>query len=228
MISQGELVKDIEYNVKYQPLKYPIGSTKFTMVVLIVTFLLFCATITMNALINDGLFIQGVNFIYNYQQSQGTPAIKVIHNLVSLICYPLGVTALILIYYISMKRKLKVAVHLVFYFYVTYIVAIIVLAQQETRPVWYDLRIKRFEWFCVQSFGSPSGHCFTIVLLLEPFISDTTGYLKWKLMAIPMAALFIALPLSRMFLGVHSADEVMYGILLGFLSLIIFKYVYQK
>lgn len=65
-------------------------------------------------------------------------------------------------------------------------------------------------------------------MLLEPLVSDTIGYLKWKVLSIPLAALFIAMPLSRMYLGVHSADEVFYGVLLGFIALVIFKYVYQK
>lgn len=218
----------MEYQIKNQPLKYPIPSIKFTMAVLLITYVLLFTIIVLNAVMNEGLFIQGLNFIYNYQQSQGQPAIIVIHNLVSLLSYPLGVMAMILIYYFLASRKLKVAVHLVFYFYATYIIAIIVQSQQETRPVWYDLRIQRFEWFCVQTFGSPSGHCYSIVMLLEPIVSDTIGYLKWKILSIPLAAIFIAMVLSRMFLGVHSADEVFYGLLLGFIALVLFKFVYQK
>ena len=106
-----------------------------------------------------------MNFIYDYQTNQSDKFFHVIQNLVSLFSYPLGVLAFILIYYILAKRKLKIAVHLVFYFYATYIVAILVQSMQAARPVWYDLRIKRLEWFCVQSFGSPSGHCFSVVML---------------------------------------------------------------
>lgn len=37
------------------------------------------------------------------------------------------------------------------------------------------------------SFGNPSGHCFTTAILYEPFISDITGYRKYKILAIPLA-----------------------------------------
>ena len=40
-----------------------------------------------------------------------------------------------------------------------------------------------------------------------------------------MAAMFIAIPLSRMYLGVHSGDEVLYGVVLGFIAIILFKYI---
>ena len=35
-------------------------------------------------------------------------------------------------------------------------------------------------------------------------------------------------PLSRMYLGAHSANQVLFGLVLGFLFLVAYKYVYQK
>ena len=35
-------------------------------------------------------------------------------------------------------------------------------------------------------------------------------------------------PISRMYLGVHSLNQILFGLTLGFVSLILFKFVYQK
>ncbi len=56
------------------------------------------------------------------------------------------------------------------------------------------------------SFGNPSGHCFTTAILYEPFISDITGYKKYKILAIPLAILVAVMNLSRTYLGVHSTN----------------------
>lgn len=35
-------------------------------------------------------------------------------------------------------------------------------------------------------------------------------------------------PVSRMYLGVHSANQILFGLCLGFLFLVVYKYIYQK
>lgn len=35
-------------------------------------------------------------------------------------------------------------------------------------------------------------------------------------------------PLSRMYLGVHSANQIIFGLVLGLIFLILYKYVYQR
>jgi hypothetical protein len=35
-------------------------------------------------------------------------------------------------------------------------------------------------------------------------------------------------PLSRMYLGVHSANQVLFGLVLGQIFLILYKYIYQR
>lgn len=35
-------------------------------------------------------------------------------------------------------------------------------------------------------------------------------------------------PLSRMYLGVHSANQILFGLVLGQIFLVLYKYIYQK
>ena len=68
----------------------------------------------------------------------------------------------------------------------------------------------------------------TAILLHEPIISDTIGYKKFRLMALPYLVLIILVTASRIYLGVHSANDVFYGLVLGFINLVLYKYIYQK
>ena len=98
--------------------------------------------LVLNVTIEMPFFIDGVNFIYNIQQALPSPVFKVIFNVISIVCFPYFVAAFLVIYYIVSKRKLMVQIHLVYYFYATFIIALIVQSFQHTRPTWYDLRIK--------------------------------------------------------------------------------------
>lgn len=111
------------------------------------------------------MFIQGLNFIYAYQSLQPAPAIHIIQNLISLLCNPIGVGVTMGLYYIITNRKLLVIVHLSYFLFSTYIIAILKQAFQQSRPIWYDSRIQNWEWFCPTDFGNPSGHSFAVIML---------------------------------------------------------------
>ena len=100
--------------------------------------------IIMNALMYEGFFIRGVNWIYNYQQSQPQRFIRVIYNIFAFIGGPTGVAIVIAIYFILVKRKLKFFVHISYFMYCTYLMALFKQSFQETRPVWYDSRIQQW------------------------------------------------------------------------------------
>lgn len=42
-----------------------------------------------------------------------------------------------------------------------------------------------------------------------------------------MGILIILMPIARLYLGVHSLDQVLLGLTYGFLILIAYKYIYQ-
>lgn len=66
------------------------------------------------------------------------------------------------------------------------------------------------------------------MMLYEPIVSDYFGYGKKYWAAFPLIVLGAMVPLSRMYLGVHSLNQILFGLSLGFVSLIMFKYIYQK
>jgi hypothetical protein len=67
-----------------------------------------------------------------------------------------------------------------------------------------------------------------VVLAYEPILSDFVGTGPRKVL-IGVWAIFSALVLlSRMYLGSHSLDQIIFGCLLGLAFLIIYKYQFQK
>ena len=66
------------------------------------------------------------------------------------------------------------------------------------------------------------------MMLYEPIVSDTIGYGKRKLWVFPLFVISVMVPISRMYLGVHSANQILFGLSLGFCFLVLYKYIYQK
>ena len=100
-----------------------------------------CLIVVLNVFIDVPLFIRGINFINSYQIQQPQPALHVIQNLISLLCNPIGVAAILLTYYLLVNRKLLLLVHLSYFLFATYIVALLKQTFQQSRPIWYDSRI---------------------------------------------------------------------------------------
>jgi membrane-associated phospholipid phosphatase len=85
------------------------------------------------------------------------------------------------------------------------------------------------EWSCPGSFGFPSGHSWYAVLFYEPIISDfigSRGKNKYVLVFVLMTGLFV--PLSRLYLGSHSLNQVVYGLFNSLCFLVLYRYILQK
>lgn len=65
-------------------------------------------------------------------------------------------------------------------------------------------------------------------MLYEPLISDWVGYGRHRFWTCSLFLICIMVPLSRMYLGVHSANQIIFGLVLGLIFLILYKYVYQR
>lgn len=99
------------------------------------------------------------------------------------------------------------------------------LNYHQARPIWVSEEIQPFG--CSNQYGNPSGHCFsTFGLCLAVWLDYNDEALKnpnLKLRAWYWRVLFFALgatasftvAYSRLFLGVHSLNQVLFGALLG-------------
>jgi hypothetical protein len=125
-------------------MKLPTVSNACALAILISGTLLICLIVILNVLIDTPLFIFGINFIYNYQQSMPYSWLHKLQNFFSLWCNPLGIGVVLIIYYIVVNRKLLLIVHISYFIFATYVIALLKQAFQQSRPIWYDSRISNW------------------------------------------------------------------------------------
>ena len=110
-----------------------------------------------------------------------------------------------------------------------YFISIEKQAYQDSRPFFYNDQIEALEWTCPRSYGFPSGHSWVSVLLYEPVISDLIGTKGWKkLILITILLTGALIPISRQYLGSHTADQVTSGALHSISALILYRFLLQE
>lgn len=169
----------------------------------------------------------GLNFIYKYQQSQSQEWIIVIQNILSILASQI-IGIIIVIYLVLVKRKLTAIIHIGYFSLFTYLIGILNLAFQSPRPYWYDTRIQNWDKLCPMSFGNPSGHSYAMIMLYEPIFSDILGFGKFHFVAPLLVIFWITSGISRMYLGSHSSNQVLFGITIALIQLVLFRFVFQK
>ena len=92
------------------------------------------------------------------------------------------------------------------------------LAYHNPRPFWVSPEIKAFA--CSGQFGNPSGHSETsigmaLTLWLDLVYSTEGSILNKSLWLMVSLAFAFSIGYSRLFLGVHSIDQIVFGLLLG-------------
>lgn len=192
---------------------------------LIVSFLL-------NIPLREGLFINGVTTIYQYQQLLTSPGFIFLQNLISYLSdTPFLVLSCFIIYFIS-KRKVSVLVFLAFFILNIYLNSVEKILFMDPRPFMYSIRVKQLQWHCPFEFGHPSGHSRMVFQFYSFLAFDVIGRRVHKskavwLMLLPIA-MGVLVPQSRMYLGAHSSNQVILGLLLGIGWQVIYRYFLFK
>ena len=118
--------------------------------------------------------------------------------------------------------------------YANYIDNILKLIYGSPRPFWIDPSIFRI---CDGGFGNPSGHSFTsmsiylsiwhIITDHKYFNSTTLGKLSKVLLFFCFIGLTILIMVSRLYLSVHSINQVLHGALLGIALYVFYFHVLE-
>lgn len=167
----------------------------------------------------------GVNFIYNYQTDGASKGITVIQNLISILGNTLFIIAFLLLVHLISYRKLNTIVYIFYIVINAYFIAVEKQAFQDPRPFFYNSKIEALEWTCPRSYGFPSGHSWVSILLYEPIFSDMFGTKGYKKIALLVTILTgVLIPLSRQYLGSHTADQVTSGVLHSLTALVFYRY----
>jgi membrane-associated phospholipid phosphatase len=180
----------------------------------------------LNLYLREGLFFYGVNLIFNMQENSGG-ALNFIENVFSMLGNPIVIYAVIGAQYLYFKQRIRTLVHLIYIMGGLYFMVVLKQTFQESRPFWFNQRISIFEWFCPVDFGHPSGHSFIVFAMYEPLLSDFLGTGKRKVYIFIWAVIAILVVISRMYLGAHSLDQVVFGSLIGLSFLVMYRFWLQ-
>ena len=94
------------------------------------------------------------------------------------------------------------------------------LSYADPRPYWISQEIIAYK--CSNQFGNPSGHSMTTMAMSLTLwldfkeTSNSSSCTTSKAVGLALAILFpISIGYSRLILGVHSLDQICFGLLLG-------------
>ena len=189
--------------------------------------ILLITALVLNIVIRGSFYLESLNFISDYQDS-GNSSLTIFYNLISLLVNTIVVCVFFGLLYICYVRKITVLVFLSYFLINTYIMMLMKTSFQEVRPFWYSADIKQLEWGCPSEFGNPSGHSWLVPLIYEPLVTDITGPGYYQLgYLFPLVAI-VLVPISRMYLGAHSGNQVLMGLTFGLGMCVLYRYVFQR
>jgi membrane-associated phospholipid phosphatase len=157
-------------------------------------------------------------------QANATPALISLFNWISFLADPFTVTFSIIAMFLLVGNKFRLLVIVIFFLTNVYLLGETKALYAESRPYWSNIEIKSLQWYCPMDYGNPSGHSWlsgTLYYLLVIEYGGSGPYHSFLLIPVILA---LIVPLSRMYLGAHSANQVLQGIVNCFAMLVIYRY----
>ncbi len=125
---------------------------------------------------------------------------------------------------IVVQNKYRAFVTVMFILLNTYFAGLLKAFYADPRPFWAHKAIQSIGFYCPQEYGNPSGHSWFSVLIGFAVIIEFWGLGKKYEYLYTAIALMVFVPMSRMYLGAHSLNQVMQGLSLGFTMIFFFKF----
>ena len=104
---------------------------------------------------------------------------------------------------------------------VTWLLSILKMAIHQPRPYWIpEGQVQMLEWTCYTEFGCPSGHSMMGIIIFEYFlrffarvhqcVHKYIGFFYILILIMQITLMF-----SRVILGMHSLNQVLFGFMIG-------------
>lgn len=113
------------------------------------------------------------------------------------------------------RRKKKALVMVMFVLLNTFLAALLKAYHIDPRPIWTHAEVRNIGFYCPVEYGNPSGHSWFSAIYGFGFILEYFGNGKYYQHVLLSIILCIIVPMSRMYLGAHSLDQVLYGLAMG-------------
>lgn len=165
-------------------------------------------TVLLNELFREPLYILGVQLI-NQAQMRSTWALDWFFMLVTMTIDPLFVFVGVIAMVVVSTRKQKGFIMFAFVLLNTFLAALLKAYHCDPRPFWTSNPVRNIGIYCPVEYGNPSGHSWFSVIagfgVLMEYRGAGRGYAN---IGYSLAFVFLV-PLSRMYLGAHSLNQVM-------------------
>ena len=187
-------------------------------------------SIILELIFKDALFKYSLTYEQNLQNSLSKGVIE-FFNIISITGNGLFVAfgLIFILCYFPLIKLVLICFGLTFMVYLT---DIIKLLYNDARPFWLNTIL--FQGKCETSYGNPSGHsliAFYFYLSFAYYLckNNFMKYNKSIKIGIYITAFILSVltAFSRLVLGVHSLDQVIYGSFLGIFAFHIFAFVFR-
>ena len=141
----------------------------------------------------------------------------------------IGVGLFFIFCYFPLIKTILISIGLIL---IVYLHDLLKLIYSDPRPFWLNTVL--FQGKCETSYGNPSGHSLMSFYFYLSFsyylcqIKKISSKNTYKISIYCLALLIASLTaFSRLALGVHSVDQVLYGSLLGIFAFLIFAFMFR-
>lgn len=183
--------------------------------------------LAMNILWRRSFFYDGIRGIKIFQEEAESPTLTYLHNVISKLYGSKTFMMVVFVVYFSMRNKIAVLTFLIYFYCKNYTVYTLKLAFMDPRPFWSTTTVKQLEWGCPDQFGNPSGHSSSMFLFYM-LVYDVVLRRDAPVLLFLTSAIGLSVPVSRLYLGAHSTNQVLLGMLIELAFLVIYRYKMQE
>lgn len=170
----------------------------------------------------------GIDIIIYMQHNYASDFLKIFFVMVTMIIDPAVVLITAVVLMITTKNKFKGFVIIVYVLANTYLTGVFKAFYADPRPIWYSEEVRNIGFYCPQEYGNPSGHSWFSMIMGFGILVEHYGQGKYYWRVIVSTFLCVLVPLSRMYLGAHSLNQVIQGLTMGCCMNILYIYDIRK
>lgn len=167
-----------------------------------------------NYTFRQSLYWLGIQMIRS-MQSENSSFGRGFFQLVTMISQPLVIMVLVVIIMFGEVKKKHSFNVVMFLLFNIYLITLLKSFYSDPRPFWSTSDVKSLANYCPSQFGNPSGHSWFATVISFILVFKYFPSLNRPLSLIIIGLLVILVPLSRLYLGAHSLNQVILGVCLG-------------
>jgi membrane-associated phospholipid phosphatase len=185
------------------------------------TFIL-VASFLLNYFYSKPLFQLGESLIFKAQQ-HSSPTLDAFFIFFTFLIEPYFVISSLAVALTLFRKKLEGSIITIAVLLNTYIFMAMKAFLTSPRPFWTDKHIKNIGYYCPKDYGSPSGHTEFAVFIFSIYLFHFNKQKNMIVVVLGFGVIALVM-ISRMYLGGHSLDQVLFGFIVAACLSIIYEF----